>query len=159
LLGCAGVQMVERVFKDHDEPGEGTVTAEDLHAIFSVLQTGAAPDSASVNDLAHELYSQATGGWGKGPASKCVPYDELKAALTLAEAQFKARYPAPATHKPKGALLYEKLLEKKKNVVVGKKTPGEEPEAAQAKPGEGNMEDAFMAACLKIDRRKTGFIR
>jgi hypothetical protein len=99
---------------------------------------------------------------------KCIAYDEVIKALTLGEAEFKARYPAPAVRRPgqETRLLYERVLEERRNVVVGhraKMTGGGGGKGSEEEEGRGaaptTEEAKFLAACQRIDRKKTGLVR
>lgn len=163
-------KAVRAAFREFDAQDEGVVSVEDLEDVFDRLLLLAAAGTRStpaaslsqgeVRDLASELFAQSQGHAGPGGGRKCIMYDELVTALTLAEKEFKARYPQPLIRRPGGTqqLLYERVLERRKNVVVGHHTPKEEAERA-AKEAGGSVADAFLAACHKVDRRKTGFVR
>jgi len=149
---------VTQVFHEYDDKGEGTILPEDLAEILALLGASKADlTPAELRALADGLYdSHGDLGVGGSGGRKYIPYIELMKAFLLSEKEFRSKYPQPRVNKGEEKLLYERLLNKKKNVIVGSKTPKEKIDAT-APPS--TKEEAFLAGCKKIDYKNTGFIR
>lgn len=161
-------KAVKKAFAEFDRQEEGSVAVEEMEEIFSTLASlpgsgngGAVVVSqAELRDLCASLYAQSMGQSGPSGGRRCIAYDEVVKALILGEKDFDARFPAPLVRRP-GAetrLLYERVLQERRNVVVGHKTPQDKGEGKGGAKAEGE-EGKFLAACRLIDRKKTGLIR
>lgn len=161
-------KTVKKAFAEFDRQEEGSVAVEEMEEIFSTLTSlpgsggngGIVMSQAELRDLCATLYGQSMGQSGPSGGRRCIAYDEVVKALILGDKDFDARYPAPLVRRP-GAetrLLYERVLQERRNVVVGHKTPQDKGEGKGGAKAEGE-EGKFLAACRMIDRKKTGLIR